>query len=394
MIKNLLQIDPEIRLTADDALQSTYMMLEDEALNAKDLSGAQRALKDKALEPSDGQPVAGMPSTGGKFNSLSPEFTNSMINFIDIETRKKLTSNQQANIDAIEEEEEIIEDSSSGKAFESLYKWGKEIGSGQYTVVNEAKHRQSREIYAVKRVARTDLGPSDAVALQEEITALQMCKDCPYIINLTDVFEEPDYTFLVLGCQRGGDLIERITQKHSYTEIEARVVAKQLFLGIEYLHSKRIANRNLKPENILLTRTSSDTEVKISDFGFAKRVSHPYSLRTQCGTEGYVAPEILEHRPAYDVQCDMWGLGVVMYVMLGGYRPFRGEPKEMIKQIRYGEYKFHKRYWKDISDDAKHLVTRMLTVNPALRITATLALQSDWILDEGDDEGSYSEEEE
>lgn len=142
------------------------------------------------------------------------------------------------------------------------------------------------------------------------------------------------------------------------------------------------------------TRTNSDTDVKISDFGFAKRVAHPYSLKTQCGTEGYVAPEILEHRPAYDVQCDMWSLGVVLYIALGGYRPFRGEPREMIKQIRYGEYKFHKRYWKDISDDGKHLITRMLTVSPALRITATLALQSEWILDEGEDEDDYSEEEE
>jgi serine/threonine protein kinase len=66
----------------------------------------------------------------------------------------------------------------------------------------------------------------------------------------------------------------------------------------------------------------------------------------------------------------------------------------MMKQIRYGEYKFHKRYWKNISDDAKHLITRMLTVNPALRITATLALQSDWILYDGEEEEEeYSEEE-
>lgn len=127
-----------------------------------------------------------------------------------------------------------------------------QIGSGQYTVVHEAKHRQSRDIYAVKRVARTDLGPSDAVALQEEITALQMCRGCPYIVNLHDVFEEPDYTFLVISQQRGGDLIERVTQKHSYAEPEAREVAKQLLMGVEFLHSKRIANRNLKPENILL----------------------------------------------------------------------------------------------------------------------------------------------
>jgi len=127
-----------------------------------------------------------------------------------------------------------------------------QIGSGQYTVVHEAKHRQSREIYAVKRVARTDLGPSDAVALQDEITALQMVSACPQINTLFDVFEEPDHTYLVLGCMRGGDLIERITQKHAYSEPEARIVAKQLLQGVEYCHNKRIANRNMKPENILL----------------------------------------------------------------------------------------------------------------------------------------------
>ena len=90
------------------------------------------------------------------------------------------------------------------------------------------------------------------MALQEEITALQMCKGCPYIVQLHDVFEEPDYTFLVISQMRGGDLIERVTQKHSYADPQAREVARQLLMGVEFLHSKRIANRNLKPENILL----------------------------------------------------------------------------------------------------------------------------------------------
>ena len=79
-----------------------------------------------------------------------------------------------------------------------------------------------------------------------------MVSGCAQIVTLHDVFEEPDYTFLVLGCLRGGDLIERITQKQHYSEHEARIVAKQMLLGVEYMHSKRIANRNLKPENILL----------------------------------------------------------------------------------------------------------------------------------------------
>merc|ERR1712157_324380 len=138
-------------------------------------------------------------------------------------------------------------------------------------------------------------------------------------------------------------------------------------------------------ENLLL-RENSDTDVKISDFGFAKTVTFPNSLRTQCGTEGYVAPEILEHRPAYDVSCDMWSVGVILYIVLGGYRPFRdekGDADEDMRQIRYGEYKFHKKYWEHVSDDAKNLITRMLTVDPVKRITAETALRNRWIqLDE------------
>jgi serine/threonine protein kinase len=94
----------------------------------------------------------------------------------------------------------------------------------------------------------------------------------------------------------------------------------------------------------------------------------------QCGTEGYLAPEILEYAPQYDVECDMWSMGVVLYMLLGGYRPFRGD-----RAIRYGDYKFHKRYWKAISEEAMILISCMLTVNPQSRITATEALECEWM---------------
>jgi serine/threonine protein kinase len=123
----------------------------------------------------------------------------------------------------------------------------------------------------------------------------------------------------------------------------------------------------------------SDTDVKISDFGYAKKVLYPNSLRTQCGTEGYVAPEILSHKPAYDVKCDVWSLGVIVYIVLGGYRPFRGKAEDVMRQIRYGEYKFHEKYWGHVSDDAKNLIRRMLTVDPDARISAHEALESAWI---------------
>jgi serine/threonine protein kinase len=222
------------------------------------------------------------------------------------------------------------------------------------------------------------LHPSDAVALHDEISALKKVTDCEHIVKLYDIYDEPDFTILVLELMGGGDLIDRIIEKRHYTEFDAKEVSRKLLLGVVHCHKQKIANRNLKPESLLL-KAGSDTEVKISDFGYAKTVAFPNSLRTQCGTEGYVAPEILEHRPAYDIPCDIWSLGVVIYIVLGGYRPFRGEGDEVMRQIRYGDYKFHKRYWSHVSNDAKTLITQMLTVDPEKRITAAAALNSDWI---------------
>jgi len=284
-----------------------------------------------------------------------------------------------ATQDGYDAEDLQEEGASSGKPFNDLYDLGDELGSGSFSMVYEAIHRHSTNHYAVKCVNRKDLHPSDAVALQDEITALKVLKDCPYIVFLHDVFEEPDNTYVVLERMRGGDLIDRIIEKAHYTEADAKLVAKKLLLGVEYCHARRIANRNLKPENLLLVSPDSDTDVKISDFGYAKKVLYTNSLRTQCGTEGYVAPEILSHKPSYDVKCDMWSLGVILYIVLGGYRPFRGTSDQVMKQIRYGEYEFHPRYWSHVSKEAKDLIRRMLTVDPDERISATEGLQSAWI---------------
>ena len=132
-----------------------------------------------------------------------------------------------------------------------------QLGSGSFSLVYNAKHRQSQKEYAVKSVTRREIHPSDAVALQDEITALRILKDCPFIVTLHDVFEDPDDTYVVLERMHGGDLIDRIIEKAHYTEADAKEVCKKLLQGVEFCHARRIANRNLKPENLLLVVSHS-----------------------------------------------------------------------------------------------------------------------------------------
>ena len=200
-----------------------------------------------------------------------------------------------------------------------------------------------------------------------------------HIINLYDVFDEPSYYYLVTELMLGGELFDRIVTKTFYTEKEARDVCKILFDALGYCHSHAIAHRDLKPENLLLMSRNDDKNIKIADFGFAKKVSSSKCLLTQCGTPGYVAPEIL-HGVPYGVKADMWSLGVITYILLGGYPPFiEQNQRELFKKIKRGQYEFHVEYWGQISKEAKDLIAGLLTVDPDRRMSAEKALQNPWI---------------
>lgn len=124
----------------------------------------------------------------------------------------------------------------------------------------------------------------------------------------------------------------------------------------------------------------SDTDIKLADFGFAKKVNTYNGCRTLCGTPGYLAPEILERFPAYDTKCDLWSVGVILFLLLGGYLPFDDDTEDgVFDRTRNANYEFYPNYWRQVSSSAKNLVTSLLTVNPAKRASARRALQHDWM---------------
>lgn len=102
-------------------------------------------------------------------------------------------------------------------------------------------------------------------------------------------------------------------------------------------------------------------------------------MKTQCGTPGYVAPEILEGQQ-YDTQADMWSLGVIVYILLGGYPPFiEQNQRDLFRKIRKGDYEFHEEYWGQVSADAKSMISSLLTVNPDKRFSANKVLMDKWM---------------
>jgi len=273
--------------------------------------------------------------------------------------------------------------SKSGKRFDEVYRLKGVLGTGAFSTVREGYHRSDKNIlYAVKCINRKKLSEEDEAALLDEVSILKEMKH-DHIIRLFDFFEEPSTYYLVMERMRGGELFDRIVAKAYYNEKEARDTCKIVLDAVRFCHENHVAHRDLKPENLLLQSDIDDSAVKIADFGFAKRVYKPNSLTTQCGTPGYVAPEILEGT-AYDERADMWSVGVILYILLGGYPPFiESTQRDLFRKIRKGDYEFHEEYWGTVSAEAKELISSLLMVSITKRLTAEQALQNEWIL--GDD---------
>jgi len=245
-------------------------------------------------------------------------------------------------------------------------------------------HRSNRDkTYAVKCVNRKKLTEEDEAALLDEVSILTEMKHL-HIIRLYDFFKESSTYYLVMEEMDGGELFDRIVAKAYYNEKEARDTCKILISAVGYMHKNNVAHRDLKPENLLLVSKNDDSQVKIADFGFAKKVYEENTLSTQCGTPGYVAPEILEGLK-YDQRADMWSVGVILYILLGGYPPFiENTQRELFRKIKRGDYEFHDEYWGTVSTEARDLISSLLTVDPKKRLDANEALMNPWIRGDAD----------
>ncbi|KAM5279700.1 serine/threonine-protein kinase DCLK3 [Ctenodactylus gundi] len=258
------------------------------------------------------------------------------------------------------------------------YEAGRVIGDGNFAVVKECRHRETRQVYAMKIIDKSKLKGKEDI-IDSEIRIIQsLCH--PNIVKLHEVYETEAEIFLIMEYVQGGDLFDAIIESVKFPEPEAALLIMDLCKALVHMHDKNIVHRDLKPENLLVHRNEDkSTTLKLADFGLAKHVVRP--IFTVCGTPTYVAPEILSEK-GYGLEVDLWAAGVILYILLCGFPPFRSperDQEELFNIIQLGHFEFLAPYWDNISDAAKDLVSRLLVVDPKKRYTAHQVLQHPWI---------------
>jgi len=264
--------------------------------------------------------------------------------------------------------------------FEDQYSLQQRIAKGSFGIVYVSKHKETGEEYAVKVIDREKLTSKDNDGVIREVTILKDCTDVLHIVRLVDFFSSPNIFYVVQVYAQGGDVFDRLANRTSYTEKDARDLAMHLLEAMQTLHSRRLAHRDLKPENLLLHSMLDDASILVADFGFAAYVPDE-GLKTRCGTPAFVAPEVVVQNCRYDEQVDMWSVGCLLYMLLGGYPPFQDKThRGLFRKIRGADYCFHEAYWKNVSISAKQLISSLLTTDPKYRCTADMALRkSNWL---------------
>ncbi|XP_064445270.1 MAP kinase-interacting serine/threonine-protein kinase 1 isoform X2 [Mirounga angustirostris] len=304
-------------------------------------------------------------------------------------------------------------DSLPGK-FEDMYKLTSELlGEGAYAKVQGAVSLQNGKEYAVKIIEK-QAGHSRSRVFRE-VETLYQCQGNKNILELIEFFEDDTRFYLVFEKLQGGSILAHIQKQKHFNEREASRVVRDVATALDFLHTKGIAHRDLKPENILCESPEKVSPVKICDFDLGSGVKLNNSctpittpeLTTPCGSAEYMAPEVVEvfrdEATFYDKRCDLWSLGVVLYIMLSGYPPFvghcgtdcgwdRGEvcrvcQNKLFESIQEGKYEFPDKDWAHISSEAKDLISKLLVRDAKQRLSAAQVLQHPWVQGQAPERG-------
>ncbi|KAG5186473.1 putative serine/threonine kinase-like protein [Tribonema minus] len=242
--------------------------------------------------------------------------------------------------------------------------------SGQVFLVDD-----SGKQFAMKVVRLPDMHKTKTYTRLKREVEIMKRLDNERIVKLYRVLKGSTCIYLICEYVAGGDLFDKIALNNQLTETEARRYFRQIVEGMVYCHSQNISHRDIKPENIMIT---SCDDVKIADFGLSRiKTQTTVVFDTFCGTLNYVAPELLAKRP-YDSKCDIWSLGIMLYVMLSGRFPYDSDDdEETAHMILDDQFTFPASI---VDGNAKNLISQMLQKRPESRPTMIQVAAHQWLL--------------
>ena len=266
---------------------------------------------------------------------------------------------------------------------EDNYKIISKLGKGSFGSVFKVQNIKTNEIRALKVIKKTSIiYQDDDHKFLKEIEILIKLEH-PNIIKIYEYYTDDINFYLITDYISNGELYNYVYKAKSFNERQTQYIMKQVLCAVNYLHLNNIAHRDIKLENILVEQeiTSNDEQllnVKLIDFGTSNYVKTENTnyFTVKVGSPFYMAPEVLNKK--YNNKCDIWSCGVIMFMLLRGHPPFKGEnQEELFKSIQNDIINYNE--MTELSELAKELMSKMLERNVDLRYSADECLKHKWM---------------
>lgn len=255
------------------------------------------------------------------------------------------------------------------------YKIIQNLGQNSQCLLKLALYKNTSSTRAIKQISNTF--KLDTSRLIDELNILKAL-DHPNIIKIYELVQDSEFLNIVMEHCTGGELFDKIKLDKDLSENSVANYMLDAISAIKYCHEAKIVHRDLKPENMLFENQNKDARLKILDFGTSQSYRNCKKIEGFIGSYYYIAPEVIDKE--YSDKCDVWSLGVILYIMLCGYPPFYAKTtSEICEKIKKVQVSFKGAVWDNISEEAKTLIQKMLRKDPNTRYSIYDVYSDPWI---------------